>query len=157
MNRGREPRPGEHGLGGGATLRAAPEPAVRLAAAARGSGSTRSSRVRTRGGRGGCGGATAGAGGPDRDRARSGGCGAALMAAVPGRGRRRRGSWEREAALGCYTAALPLDGLGFRSRVAWLAFGAALLAEGYREAKRPRGHVRSLDRLLAYGLPKSQN
>jgi hypothetical protein len=56
------------------------------------------------------------------------------MAAVPRRGRRRRGSWEREAALfrraalGCYAAALPLAGLGLRSRVAWLAVGATLLA-----------------------------
>src|SRR3954464_7236081 len=80
MNRGREPRPGEHGLGGGAALRAAPEPAVRLAATARGSGSTRNSRVRTRGGRGGRPG-TGRDGGPDRDRARPGG----------GAGRRGRG------------------------------------------------------------------
>src|SRR5690349_18376425 len=87
LDRGREPRPGEHGLGGGAALRAAPEPAVRLAAAARGSGSTRSSRVRARGGRGGRPG-TGRAGGPDRDRAR------------PGGGAGRRGGRRRGAAPG---------------------------------------------------------
>src|SRR4051812_49653950 len=70
LDRGREPRPHGDGLGGGAALRAAPEPAVRLAPAVRGSGSTRSSRVRTRGGRGG---RTGRDGGPDRDRARPGG------------------------------------------------------------------------------------
>src|SRR3954447_24731096 len=73
LDRGREPRPGEHGLGGGPALRAAPEPAVRLAAATRGTGSTRRSRIHTRGGRGGWGGGTARDGGPDRDRARPGG------------------------------------------------------------------------------------
>src|SRR3954453_14386202 len=73
LDRGREPGADDHGLGGGAALRAAPEPAVRLAAATRGPGSTRRSRVRAGGGRGGCGGDIAGAGGPDRDRARPGG------------------------------------------------------------------------------------
>src|SRR3954453_4422964 len=52
LDRGREPRPGEHGLGGGPALRAAPEPAVRLAAAARDTGGARGSRVRVGGGRG---------------------------------------------------------------------------------------------------------
>ena len=36
LDRGREPRPGDDRLGGGPALRAAPEPAVRLAPAARG-------------------------------------------------------------------------------------------------------------------------
>src|SRR4051794_35662809 len=72
LDRGREPRPGEHGLGGGAALRAAPEPAVRLAPAARGTGSTRSARVHAGRGRGGRPG-TGRDGGPDRDRARPGG------------------------------------------------------------------------------------
>src|SRR3954471_23060389 len=72
LDRGREPRPGEHGLGGGPALRAAPEPAVRLAPAARGTGGARSSRVRA-------GAAGGGQRGPDRarrpdgDRARPGG------------------------------------------------------------------------------------
>src|SRR4051812_49619576 len=83
LDRGREPRPGHDHLGGGAALRAAPEPAVRLAPAVRGSGGTRGFRVRARGGRGGCGGDIAGAGGPDRDRARPGG--------GAGRGGRGRG------------------------------------------------------------------
>src|SRR3954451_5988553 len=68
VDRDREPRPGDDHLGGGAALRAAPEPAVRLAPAVRGSGSKRSSRVRTRGGRGGRPG-TGRARRPDRDRA----------------------------------------------------------------------------------------
>src|SRR3954453_4649819 len=75
LDRGREPRPGQHGLGGGPALRAAPEPAVPLAPAARGTGRARGSRVCAGGGRGGCGGDIAGAGGPDRDRARPGGGG----------------------------------------------------------------------------------
>src|SRR3954447_24125402 len=66
LDRGREPRSGEHGLGGGAALRAAPEPAVRLAATARGTGRARCSRVRAGGGRGECG-DTGRDGGPDRD------------------------------------------------------------------------------------------
>src|SRR4051794_5459027 len=37
-DRGREPGPGDDRLGGGAALRAAPEPALRLAAATRGTG-----------------------------------------------------------------------------------------------------------------------
>src|SRR3954467_4869515 len=53
LDRGREPRPGDDHLGGGAALRATREPAVRLAAAARGTGSTRSARVRAGCGRGG--------------------------------------------------------------------------------------------------------
>src|SRR3954465_10593410 len=83
LDRGREPRPGYDHLGGGAALRAAPEPALRLAPAARGPGGGRGFRVRARGGRGGCGGDIAGAGGPDRDRARPGG--------GAGRGGRGRG------------------------------------------------------------------
>src|SRR4051794_7873217 len=70
LDRGREPRPGEHGLGGGAALRAAPEPAVRLAPAARGTDGARGSRVRAGGGRGEWSGSTGRGGGPDRDRAR---------------------------------------------------------------------------------------
>src|SRR3954468_14968158 len=38
LDPGREPRPGDERVGGGAALRAAPEPAVRLAATARGLG-----------------------------------------------------------------------------------------------------------------------
>src|SRR3954469_21302556 len=82
LDRGREPRPGEHRLGGGAPLRAAPEPAVRLAPAAPGTGRARGSRVRAGSGRGGRPG-TGRDGGPDRDRARPGG--------GAGRGRRGRG------------------------------------------------------------------
>src|SRR3954451_8880831 len=82
LDRGREPRPGDDRLGGGAALRAAPEPAVRLAPAARGTGGPRRSRVRAGGGRGGRPGTRRG-GGPDRDRARPGG--------GAGRGGRGRG------------------------------------------------------------------
>src|SRR3954470_17111209 len=71
LDRGREPRPGDDGLGGGAPLRAAPEPAVRLAPATRGTGSTRRARVHAGSGRGGRPGTGRG-GGPDRDRARPG-------------------------------------------------------------------------------------
>src|SRR3954469_20571996 len=52
LDRGREPRPGHDHRGGGSPLRAAPEPAVRLAPAARGTGGARGSRVRAGGGDG---------------------------------------------------------------------------------------------------------
>src|SRR3954454_5587911 len=95
LDRGREPRPRSDGLGGGAALRAAPEPALRLAPAVRGSGGARRSRVRAGGGRGGRGGDIARDGGPDRDRARPGG--------GAGRGGRGRGG----AAAGARGGARP--------------------------------------------------
>ena len=57
------------------------------------------------------------------------------MAGMPRGGGRRPHSWRREAerfrlaAIACYVAALPLAGLALhRSRLAWFAVGAALLA-----------------------------
>src|SRR3954451_20326822 len=55
LDRGREPGPGHDLLGGGAPPRAAREPVVRLAPAARGPGGARGTRVRAGGGRGGYG------------------------------------------------------------------------------------------------------
>src|SRR5437764_3246180 len=82
VDRGREPRPGHDHLGGGAALRAAPEPAVRLAATARGLGGP--SRAGVRAGAGdGWGHHPGRARRPDRDRARAGG--------GAGRGGRGRG------------------------------------------------------------------
>src|SRR3954453_2778665 len=87
LDRGREPRSGDERLGGGPALRAAREPAVRLAPAARGPGGAAGPRVRAcAGGRGGYG-DTGRDGGPDRDRARAGG-----GAGRRGRGGRRAGA-----------------------------------------------------------------
>src|SRR3954447_3977116 len=47
LDRGREPRPGEHGLGGGPALRAAPEPAVRKRWPGSAAGGWRSSAAAT--------------------------------------------------------------------------------------------------------------
>src|SRR3954470_17886664 len=94
LDRGREPRPGDDHLGGGAALRAGPEAAVRLAPAARGTGGPRRSRVRAGGGRGGRPGTRRG-GGPDRDRAR------------PGGGAGRRGCRRRGVAPGARGGARP--------------------------------------------------